>query len=103
MSKLVNEAKEAINQGSHGPNRSGSQFSDSRESNLSDRHTAGAHDEGAGHGKANTLEADSPANMGPARNTAGPHRSNVANKLDPRVDSDLDGSRTIGQNATNRT
>jgi len=26
-------------------------------------------------------------------NTAGPHNSNVANKLDPRVDSDMDGSR----------
>lgn len=28
--------------------------------------------------------------------TAGPHHSNLANKLDPRVDSDLDGSKTIG-------
>jgi len=27
---------------------------------------------------------------------AGPHNSNVANKLDPRVDSDLDGSRNLG-------
>jgi len=29
--------------------------------------------------------------------TAGPHSSNMANKLDPRVDSDLDGSRTAGK------
>lgn len=29
-------------------------------------------------------------------NAAGPHNSNVANKLDPRVDSDLDGSRNLG-------
>ncbi|KAJ5761233.1 hypothetical protein N7520_008389 [Penicillium odoratum] len=28
--------------------------------------------------------------------TAGPHSSDVANKLDPRVDSDLDGSKTLG-------
>ena len=28
--------------------------------------------------------------------TAGPHKSDMANKLDPRVDSDLDGSKTIG-------
>lgn len=28
--------------------------------------------------------------------TAGPHSSNLANKADPRVDSDLDGSRTAG-------
>jgi hypothetical protein len=33
---------------------------------------------------------------GPAPSTAGPHKSNLANKLDPRVDSDLDGSRTTG-------
>ncbi|KAJ5925442.1 hypothetical protein N7454_008081 [Penicillium verhagenii] len=28
--------------------------------------------------------------------TAGPHSSDTANKLDPRVDSDLDGSKTLG-------
>ncbi|PGH09865.1 hypothetical protein AJ79_05591 [Helicocarpus griseus UAMH5409] len=40
---------------------------------------------------------------GTASRTAGPHDSNVANKLDPRVDSDRDGSRTIGGNATNKS
>jgi hypothetical protein len=30
------------------------------------------------------------------KKTAGPHKSDLANKLDPRVDSDLDGSKTIG-------
>ncbi|KAK6502391.1 hypothetical protein TWF506_002971 [Arthrobotrys conoides] len=30
------------------------------------------------------------------KTTAGPHKSDMANKLDPRVDSDLDGSRTVG-------
>ncbi|KAI9849355.1 MAG: hypothetical protein M1838_000190 [Thelocarpon superellum] len=33
---------------------------------------------------------------GPAPKTAGPHSSDLLNKLDPRVDSDLDGSRTMG-------
>jgi hypothetical protein len=33
---------------------------------------------------------------GTDKTTAGPHKSDMANKLDPRVDSDLDGSRTIG-------
>ncbi|KAI9044555.1 uncharacterized protein KD926_000466 [Aspergillus affinis] len=33
---------------------------------------------------------------GRASHTAGPHDSDVANKMDPRVDSDLDGSRTMG-------
>ncbi len=32
-------------------------------------------------------------------NTAGPHSSNLDNKLDPRVDSDMDGSRRVGGNA----
>ncbi|KAF2674115.1 hypothetical protein BT63DRAFT_419425 [Microthyrium microscopicum] len=37
---------------------------------------------------------------GPASNTAGPHKSDMLNKADPRVDSDLDGSRTVGGNNT---
>ena len=36
------------------------------------------------------------------RSTAGPHNSNIANKLDPRVDSDLDGSRTVGSQGQQR-
>jgi hypothetical protein len=37
---------------------------------------------------------------GPASNTAGPHKSDMLNKADPRVDSDLDGSKTYGGNKT---
>jgi len=37
---------------------------------------------------------------GTAQNTAGPHNSDLANKLDPRVDADLDGSKTFGGNKT---
>lgn len=37
---------------------------------------------------------------GPAPNTAGPHKSDMINKLDPRVDSNLDGSKTVGGNKT---
>ncbi|EHK97833.1 hypothetical protein M7I_6416 [Glarea lozoyensis 74030] len=33
---------------------------------------------------------------GTSSSTAGPHSSNLANRADPRVDSDLDGSRTTG-------
>jgi len=33
---------------------------------------------------------------GNAKKTAGPHHHDILNKLDPRVDSDRDGSRTIG-------
>jgi len=39
---------------------------------------------------------------GTAQNTAGPHNSDLANKADPRVDADLDGSKTFGGNATHR-
>jgi len=37
---------------------------------------------------------------GTAQNTAGPHNSDLLNKADPRVDADLDGSKTIGGNRT---
>jgi len=37
---------------------------------------------------------------GTAQNTAGPHNSDLLNKLDPRVDSDLSGGKTIGGNKT---
>ncbi|RSL52610.1 hypothetical protein CEP54_010823 [Fusarium duplospermum] len=37
---------------------------------------------------------------GPAPNTAGPHKSDMMNKADPRVDSDLDGSKTVGRDKT---
>ncbi|KAJ4346134.1 hypothetical protein N0V95_005687 [Ascochyta clinopodiicola] len=35
-----------------------------------------------------------------ANETAGPHGSNLLNKLDPRVDSDLDGSKKVGGDRT---
>jgi hypothetical protein len=37
---------------------------------------------------------------GTAQNTAGPHNSDTMNKLDPRVDADMDGSKTVGGNRT---
>jgi hypothetical protein len=40
------------------------------------------------------------SSIGPAPNTAGPHKSDLMNKLDPRVDSNLDGSKTFGENKT---
>lgn len=42
------------------------------------------------------------AGSGTAQNTAGPHNSDLLNKLDPRVDSDRDGSKTYGGNATHQ-
>lgn len=40
------------------------------------------------------------AGSGTAQNTAGPHNSDMLNKIDPRVDSDRDGSKTVGGNKT---
>jgi hypothetical protein len=37
---------------------------------------------------------------GNSNTTAGPHNSDMLNKLDPRVDSDLDASKTVGGNKT---
>lgn len=42
------------------------------------------------------------AGSGTAQNTAGPHNSDMLNKIDPRVDSDRDGSKTYGGNATHQ-
>jgi hypothetical protein len=40
------------------------------------------------------------SSTGPAPNTAGPHKSDLLNKMDPRVDSNLDGSKTVGGDKT---
>jgi len=40
------------------------------------------------------------AGSGTAQNTAGPHNSDTLNKIDPRVDSDRDGSATFAGNRT---
>lgn len=52
---------------------------------------------------ANTMKPlpDTPASRSTgATDTAGPHASNLANRADPRVDSDLDGSRRVGAGNT---
>jgi hypothetical protein len=53
-----------------------------------------------GHNTHGTAGAGYGSGPGPAPGTAGPHNSNLANKLDPRVDSDLDGSKTMGGDRT---
>ncbi|KAI9655730.1 MAG: hypothetical protein M1821_005165 [Bathelium mastoideum] len=55
--------------------------------------TVGAPDNGTLTGSATDLP-------GPAPNTAGPHKSDLLNKLDPRVDSDRDASKTVGGDKT---
>ncbi|KAF7714309.1 Uncharacterized protein PECH_000437 [Penicillium ucsense] len=54
---------------------------------------AGSAGAGSSYNNSNTATTGSSAT---GQKTAGPHKSDMANKLDPRVDSDLDGSKTVG-------
>ncbi|KAF2436567.1 hypothetical protein EJ08DRAFT_644898 [Tothia fuscella] len=59
-------------------------------------HNTGSHNTGSGlTGSHNTHNTGTGSGFG-SSNTAGPHSSNLANKADPRVDSDRDGSRNAG-------
>ncbi|PMD25499.1 hypothetical protein NA56DRAFT_642489 [Hyaloscypha hepaticicola] len=68
---------------------------DSDLSSTGNRHGASTH--GGLFGSSGTHATPG---SGTAQNTAGPHNSDTMNKLDPRVDSNLDGSKTYGGNAT---
>jgi len=52
------------------------------------------------HGTHGTTGYNNTSGPGPAPSTAGPHKSDALNKADPRVDSDLNGSKTIGGDKT---
>ena len=58
---------------------------------------------GAGYGSNATVSGSTGYNSGSgtgtgygSNTTSGPHNSNIENKIDPRVDSDRDGSRNLG-------
>ncbi|RMJ03527.1 hypothetical protein CDV36_014951 [Fusarium kuroshium] len=112
MSSLINKVKEAIHsdksteqpEGTHGPHSS-------RPANAADPRVDSDRDHRAGHSSNLTGTGDysSTTNYttdthntrgtdGPATSTDGPHKSNVMNKMDPRVDSDRDHSRNMGAN-----
>ncbi|EDN08868.1 hypothetical protein I7I51_00525 [Histoplasma capsulatum] len=60
---------------------------------------------GTGHhatGQSSSNATKSSVGSGTADRAAVPHSSNVENKLDPRVDSDLYNSRTVGGNVTRK-
>lgn len=91
-------------EGVHGPH--GSRVANAADPRVdSDRdhrgapsHAAGGYSsQGAGMGG---VGAGMHSGPGPAPNTAGPHKQDMLNKVDPRVDSDLDGSKTYGGNKT---
>lgn len=68
-------------------------------SGTTGHNTTGAHHtSGLGSGIGSIDPASK--STGPAPNTAGPHKSDMLNKIDPRVDSNLDGSKTVGGDKT---
>jgi hypothetical protein len=83
-----------FNSGTHTGAHTGTHNSGLTGSSTTGTHT-GAH---GTHGSG--LTGASVAATGPADKTAGPHKSDVLNKVDPRVDSDLDGSKTYGGDKT---
>lgn len=72
-----------------------------------DHHTSGSTTSGVPGSSATTvagephpLSGHSSRTTGTTEGSHGPHDSKVANELDPRVDSDRDGSRTVGNSNT---
>jgi hypothetical protein len=60
----------------------------------------GTHTGTTGSGLTGTHGHTGTVGSGNSNTTAGPHNSDMLNKIDPRVDSDLDGSKTYGGNQT---
>lgn len=109
MSGIVNKIKEAVHsdnkathgapEGTHGPHNSrianamdprvDSDRDGSRKVGPNTGRTAGHGEFGSNFGSGNTGTATS-------EGLHGPHSSRVANAMDPRVDSDRDGSRNMG-------
>lgn len=66
----------------------------------SGHHTTGHTTTGTGYAGDSSYSSSATPGSGNAASTAGPHNSNLLNKLDPRVDSNLDGSKTVGGDKT---
>ncbi|KAF5876944.1 putative cell surface protein [Botrytis fragariae] len=62
--------------------------------------TGNRHGASTGHSAFGVSGSHATPGSGTAQNTAGPHNSDMLNKADPRVDADLDGSKTLGGNKT---
>jgi len=122
MSSLIEKVKDKLHahsdtkseqpEGTHGPHSSRTaNAADPRvDSDRDNREALGRHDgsyttggDNYSYGSSNTKGMNtagdtlaSSAKTGPAPTTAGVHKSDMMNKADPRIDSDLDGSRNMG-------
>jgi len=116
MSSMLNKIKDAVTpdkhssapEGTHGPHESRAANAadprvdsdrDHRAAPGSTGHTLGSGD----HHTNTTLGNNGLSSDGPAPSTAGPHKSDMMNRMDPRVDSDRDNSRTLGGNTKTGT
>ena len=63
----------------------------------------GANTGTSGYGSGTTGTGSGYGSSGYGSSTSGPHSSNLENKVDPRVDSDRDGSRNYGANSQGTT
>jgi len=114
MSSIVNKIKDVIHdkkhsepEGAHGPhNTRAANAADPRvDSDRDGSHHVGGTTGGRGnYGQSDYTQGTSHTHNtqlggdGPAPYTAGPHRADALNKVDPRIDSDRDGSRNAGMN-----
>ncbi|KAK1253544.1 hypothetical protein MKX07_001621 [Trichoderma sp. CBMAI-0711] len=121
MSSLINKVKDKLHsdnkteqpEGTHGPHSSrAANAADPRiDSDRDHRENLGKHDgsyttggDNYSYGAGNTATTGTTGfGSGPASKTAGMHSSNLANKADPRVDSDLDASRNMGMKSHGAT
>ncbi|KAK1783409.1 hypothetical protein QBC45DRAFT_316005 [Copromyces sp. CBS 386.78] len=116
MSGIINKIKEAVhsdNSAHHGAPEGTAGPHNSRAANAADPRVDsdmdGSHRKVAGHGEygsgshsrrtGNTFGSSN--THGTSEGAYGPHGSRAANALDPRVDSDRDGSRTAGNTGYN--
>lgn len=97
-SNLMNKADPRVDSDMDGRNAFGAQTHGT--SHVPGAHTGNTIHSTSGHHQHNTNPTTGLGSTGPASTTAGPHSSNLMNKADPRVDSDLDGSKTVGKDQT---
>lgn len=110
MSGIINKIKEAVHsdkstthsapEGSHGPHNSRvANAADPRvDSDRDGSHNMTGTHRTAGHGEVGSANpfSSTTGTHGTTEGAHGPHSSRLANAADPRVDSDRDGSRTMG-------
>ncbi|KAK5091546.1 hypothetical protein LTR05_001731 [Lithohypha guttulata] len=90
MSGLINKAKELLSGDKDNHHTTGSHTGAHDTSHNSGYNTGIEHHNNPSSGYGSSTSGAFPGSTGTHSNTAGPHSSNLSNKMDPRVDSDMD-------------